>query len=176
MTSMNASPTNSTATAKAMPTTDVADRSGLTLEVAQNHPRRRGRRSLPDALDDTATIPGRRLRPHRFRRRNAHRAPHRRLRAQRRDREADDHRQDGDADRQMEVEGGKPEELVVEADHARAEPGASRDAGQRAGSGDHERPFDVVPGELAIRVAERLERGDLRTLQRQARASARRSG
>ena len=30
-----------------------------------------------------------------------------------------------------------------------------------------ERPLDVVPGQLPIRVAERLERGDLRALQRQ---------
>ena len=74
---------------------------------------------------------------------------------------------DGDADRQMKVEGREPEELVVEANHARAEPGAGRDAGQRARSGDHERPLDVVPGQLPIRVSERLERGDLRALQRQ---------
>ena len=47
------------------------------------------------------------------------------------------------------VEGREPEELVVEADHARAEPGAGRDAGQRARSGDGQRPLDVVPGQLA---------------------------
>ena len=41
MTSMNARPTNSTATAKAMPITDVADPDRLTFEVAQNHPRHR---------------------------------------------------------------------------------------------------------------------------------------
>ena len=33
--------------------------------------------------------------------------------------------------------------------------------------GDDERPLDVVPGDLAVRVAQRLERGDLWSLQRQ---------
>ena len=67
----------------------------------------------------------------------------------------------------MKIEGREPEELVVQPNHARAEPGAGHDAGQRARSGDHERPLDVVPGQLTIRVSERFERSDLRALQRQ---------
>ena len=90
ITSMNARPTNSTATAKAMPTTEstVADR--LALEVAQDHPRRqRQAEPPPRPLDDAAAVARRRLRTHRFGRRNADGAPDRRLRAQRRDDEAD---------------------------------------------------------------------------------------
>ena len=41
MTSMNARPTNSTATANAMPTTEISGADRLALEVAQDHPRRR---------------------------------------------------------------------------------------------------------------------------------------
>src|SRR5579864_1980413 len=67
----------------------------------------------------------------------------------------------------MEIEGWEPEEFVVQANHARPEPGASGDAGQRARTGDHERPFDVMPGQLPIRVPERFERRDLSSLQGQ---------
>ena len=59
------------------------------------------------------------------------------------------------------------EELVVEPDDHLTQPGARRDADEHPHAGDQQRPFHVVPAERRVCVAERLERRNLRPLQRQ---------
>ena len=82
--------------------------------------------------------------------------------------ERQDRRAHDDASRNAEEQHGKAEELVVEPDDQRPEPRAGRrcpiTTPDRA---DDQRPLQVVPADRRVAVAERLERGNLRPLQRQ---------
>ena len=125
ITSMNARPTNSTATAKAMPDDRRRRPDRLPLHVPEDHARRqRQTHRAPRPLEHASAVACRRLGTHRLGRRDAHRAPDRRLGAERGDDQAADERRHRDVGRQPIVEHGKAEELVVHADHRRAEPRA----------------------------------------------------
>jgi hypothetical protein len=108
-----------------------------------------------------------RARPHRFRRWDPNRATDGGNGAERRGGERQRRRPEHHVDREPVQQLGEPEKLVVKLDDHLAEPGARDNPDHHAHQRDAQCPFQVVPPDLTVAVAERLERRELRPLQRQ---------
>ena len=138
---------------------------GLAGSVSQDHAH--GGRQAPfqsEPLDQRLAELLRRRRPHRFRGSERHDVPHRGQCADEPGGRSDEQRPDDEGGLHFVHERRELEEVVVELDHAGAQPLAEPEAKHRAGQRNDQAPAHVMPGQLTVGVTHRLERGNLLAL------------
>jgi hypothetical protein len=138
---------------------------GLALEVTQDHAlRRREDLRVAVPLDEKRAELGRGGRAQGLGRAQLHHAPDRRERAAECGNEGGSRAGEHHPRQQPEVEQGEMEEVGVEPGHGPPQPPAEGDPDRGAEQHDDRGELEVVPGDHAVVVAERLQRRDLPAL------------